>query len=130
VNIQAFSFQPFESREGRDTVVGLRFRYDPGLIQVLKDALRVAGETLYERNLGGWLPEHKAWFVERRAWRIVRQRLVEAGCVITGQPADEAPRPEAARPVRWEEVIRQWYRELVLRWHPDRGGGCDLWGVR
>jgi hypothetical protein len=46
--------------------------------------------------------------VERRAWRIVRQRLVAAGCVITEQPTDEAPpprpRPEAARPVRWEEI--------------------------
>jgi hypothetical protein len=25
-------------------------------------------------------------------------------------------------PVDWSAVIRRWHRELVLRWHPDRGG--------
>lgn len=25
-------------------------------------------------------------------------------------------------PVQWAAVIQTWYRELSMRWHPDRGG--------
>jgi hypothetical protein len=98
MNIQAFSFQPFESRQGHDTVIGLRFEYDPGVNDILKAAVRVARETLGGHHLGGWQPEHEVWYVERCAWPIVRQRLVDAGHVITGQPGDEAPQPPQPRP--------------------------------
>src|SRR5262245_19933812 len=36
------------------------------------------------------------------------------------------PQTEEAGPlVQGAAVVRQWYREMVLRWHPDRGGNND-----
>jgi hypothetical protein len=32
-----------------------------------------------------------------------------------------APRPA----VDWDTVIRQWHREMVMRFHPDRGGSHE-----
>jgi hypothetical protein len=34
--IELFRFQPFESRRGVDTVVGLRFRYDRAVVEGLR----------------------------------------------------------------------------------------------
>jgi hypothetical protein len=83
------AFQPFESRVGVDTVLKLEFRYDAGLIATLKDAIGRARHTVGGKNLGGWLPEHKVWFVERRAWEVVRRHLLAAGCQLVGPEEDE-----------------------------------------
>jgi hypothetical protein len=66
------AFQPFSSRVGIDTVLSLSFAYDPGVVAVLKKALRAAGRFYCQRNMGGWLAEHRVWFVEHRAWPTVR----------------------------------------------------------
>jgi len=31
---------------------------------------------------GGWLPEHKAWFVEDIVWEAVRADLRQAGIIV------------------------------------------------
>jgi hypothetical protein len=38
------------------------------------------------------------------------------------KPADVAPGPP---PAPLSDIIRTWYREMALRWHPDRGGSDD-----
>jgi hypothetical protein len=41
--------------------------------------------------------------------------------VLDSCPDDgPAARPEA--PANWAEVVTQWYRQMALRYHPDRGG--------
>ena len=32
-----------------------------------------------------------------------------------------------ASPPDWEEVLRTWYRQLVLNFHPDRGGSTKAY---
>jgi hypothetical protein len=86
VLIDVTPFQPFKSRAGVDTVLGLRFAYDPAVIDTLKAALRGAG-----RNQGGWLAAHKRWFVERGAWPAVKAALVGAGHAVREAEDDEAP---------------------------------------
>jgi hypothetical protein len=44
---------------------------------------------------------------------ICRQLQVRQG------PVWEAPAPD------WEEVVRTWYRQLSLEFHPDRGGSKE-----
>jgi hypothetical protein len=83
--IRVFPFQPFASRLGRDTVIGLQAAYDAERVALLKSALREARE-LTGRNTGGWLATERAWFVERSAWPTVRRRLVEAGYALDGDP--------------------------------------------
>jgi hypothetical protein len=87
INVSAF--QPFETRIGVDTVLKLEFRYHADLVATLKDAIQRARHVRGGKNLGGWLPEHKAWFVERRAWDIVRQYLLSAGCELVGPEENE-----------------------------------------
>jgi hypothetical protein len=120
-------FQPFESRVGIDTVLGLRFPYDPALPGLLKSAYREAGARAGVRSPGGWLPEHKCWFVERAVWPAVRDCLVRAGHKVVehdpeGEP--EAPRRQAPHrpPIDARAVLRAWFAQMSQRWHPDRGG--------
>jgi len=131
MRIRVFAFQPFESRRGVDTVLGLRFEYDKGFVEFLKATLRAARVELRQGNLiGGWLPEQRSWFVERVAWPRVRRELERVGCTFEGPGVeDEPPRHEGHReggrggpPVDWSRLITRWYRELALDFHPDRGG--------
>lgn len=93
VEIRCFRFQPFESRRGRDEVIGLKFPYNPALIDLLKLSLAQAKAKFGGKCLGGWQPEpHRAWFVEPHVWGFVRQRLVERGCQLIGdQPIQTVP---------------------------------------
>jgi hypothetical protein len=118
MGIHVFAFQPFESRAGVDTVIGLRFRFDWTLADLLKTALRSARLLSSRKNVGGWLDREKAWFVERFAWPHVRRHLEEAGCVLDIEPDAEAspgeddrrPQPEANHtpPVDWSAVVTEW----------------------
>jgi hypothetical protein len=94
--IDVSRFQPFQSRVGKDTVLGLRFGYDPELVAVLKSAVREAARALGVGFRGGWLPEHKLWFVENDAWPSVRRRLLEAGHTLRNEP-DLAAEADAQR---------------------------------
>ena len=82
-HIDVSAFQPFPSRIGVDTVLALRFQYDPDLIAALKDALQAARRRGFGKNLGGWLAEYRCWFVERSAWPLVADRLRKFGCTFT-----------------------------------------------
>jgi hypothetical protein len=122
VRIAVDGFQAFSSRT--DSLVRLRFRYDAQLVgrlkETLREARRLAGGPA-GRPAGGWLAEHRCWFVEPCVWPWVRQKLVEAGCVLEGPaagdgdppvsgPSSPGPRP----PVDWVNLVRQWYRQLCL----------------
>jgi len=81
--ITAFRFQPFESRQGQDTVIGLRFKYDAQLVAGLKSILkqcrgRAVRKDRHQHSAGGWLPEHKVWFVEENVWPRVALALKNA----------------------------------------------------
>jgi hypothetical protein len=120
--IHVSSFQPFESRVGRDTVLALRFQYNAEVVEVLKQALRDAGRRLGRRNLGGWLEEHRVWFVERCAWPLVRERLAGIGCSFLDAEADSGrqERRTYSPPADVRGTVKAWYREMAMRFHPDR----------
>jgi hypothetical protein len=40
-------------------------------------------------------------------------------------PPPPRPQQQAGPPAKMDEIIRQWYRDLVMRWHPDRGGSKE-----
>jgi hypothetical protein len=120
-------FQPFESRVGTDTVLGLRFPYDPALADLLKFAYREAGARAGVRSPGGWLPEHKCWFVERAVWPAVRDCLERAGHTIIEEGAEGEPEAQHRNgahppPIDPPAVLRAWFAQMSQRWHPDRGG--------
>ncbi|MEW6730502.1 MAG: hypothetical protein AB1489_04095 [Acidobacteriota bacterium] len=66
-------FQPFESRVGIDTVVGLKFDQNPGVVTALCEALQQCPRRGF--TPGGWLPVERLWFVEKAAWPFVRAHL-------------------------------------------------------
>jgi len=81
-----FEFQPFRSRLGVDNVIGLRFEYSASMVADLKAALAVAKrQDGGQRNAGGWLAEHRAWFVEPSAWPVVRELLTANGYRLVQQ---------------------------------------------
>src|SRR5262249_37314367 len=132
MRVYVFTFQPFPSRRGIDHLIGLKFSYDARLVELLKQALRSAAAQTGRGQLGGWLPQEKAWFLERLAWAHVRRELEQAGCTfdVGAGVDDEPPRHEehreagrSAPPVDWSGMIAKWYRGLALDYHPDRNGG-------
>jgi hypothetical protein len=81
ITVQAF--QPFRSRVGLDTVVGLTFPFNAGAVAEMKAALDWARDDARRRGLpltvGGWLGDRRCWFVERSAWPVVREFLLDRG---------------------------------------------------
>jgi hypothetical protein len=120
--IRVRAFQPFASRAGVDTVLGLSFRYDQGLIDQLKAALREAGPHTGVKQPGGWLAEHRVWFVERCVWPDVRARLIRHGHTIHEGQA-EAPRPKPAPPRaadrRTAALLEEWAWTMRTTWSDD-----------
>ena len=133
------SFQPFVSRRGVDTVLSLRFGYNAELIETLKSSLRTVRAGSRRKNPGGWLSDHKVWFVERWAWPAVRWQLEKEGHHFTGsvgdmddgdgagadEPRSNQERAERAAAPDWSRIIRQWLHEMALEFHPDRGGHVE-----
>jgi hypothetical protein len=82
--LECFRFQPFQTRRGIDTVLGLRFGYDAALIAALKDILRQWRPVVRQANpraqvAGGWLPAYRCWFIEPPAWPAVAVLLRRYG---------------------------------------------------
>lgn len=82
MQVVAFLFQPFESRA--DLVIGLKSQYNPALVDLLRETLkplhkRVKDPAKHISNAGGWLNAHRVWFVERVAWAVVHDALMNAG---------------------------------------------------
>jgi hypothetical protein len=82
--LEYFRFQPFQTRRGIDTVLGLRFGYDAALIAALKDILRQWRPIVRQANpmaqvAGGWLPAYRCWFIEPPAWPAVAALLRRYG---------------------------------------------------
>jgi hypothetical protein len=114
--LAVFRFQPFASRVGVDQVIGLRFKYSACLVADLKAAFAAARrQDGCQRNVGGWLPEQRAWFVELSAWPVVREQLTANGYRLvqqedvagfsadgpgTAQPASASPGPVHAAKTR------------------------------
>jgi hypothetical protein len=120
--IRVTAFQPFESRAGIDTVLALAFEYDAGTVADLKAAIGRARYSVGAGNLGGWLGEHRCWFVERDAWPIVRQCLQAAGHRLVGPEANEPGpgRSSGSSVVDVRSAVKSWYREMTRKYHPDR----------
>jgi hypothetical protein len=125
-HVYVSAFQPFASRRGVDTVLALRFKYDPDLIATLKDALQEARSRGYAFQPGGWLAEERCWFVERQAWPCVRSHLRDAGYSVFLSPGvNESEEPPPGRTLDVRSIIKSWYREMSMRYHPDRTLGSD-----
>ncbi len=82
--IRAFTFQPFASRKGRDTVVGLRFPFNPSVAQILKQCFVRYRHELHDPEhfilaAGGWLHRERCWFVEQAIWPTLQRELKAAG---------------------------------------------------
>jgi hypothetical protein len=124
--IQVHTFQPFSSRVGIDTVLGLSFRYDPVLISQLKTALHEANRHVGLRHPGGWLAEYKLWFVERCVWPDVRARLLRHGHTVREEPVPPPrPRPQATLPParagdkRTAALLEEWAWQMRTNWSDD-----------
>ena len=143
ITIQLSEFQPFASRAGRDTVLRLQFYYCPEAVEQIKAALKEARTTTLGTNLGGWLAEHKCWFIEFSAWPTVRKQLLRAGHQFVGDKPEYLTRAKAnAKPEEPERAdtcqgppalpiatvrqgVQRWYSELSREFHPDRGGSHE-----
>lgn len=130
------------------TVVALRFRYDPALKDLVKDALWAEYEATGE-FAGTWDSETRYWWCLPEAWRGVARRLQVAGVVISDSSGfrgfDTGPEPEREREQRRDEPkasppppkraphevlgvsprataedLKAAYLALVKQWHPDR----------
>jgi hypothetical protein len=76
-------FMPFASRAGRDTVLRLRFHYSADVVRTLKWALRAFRPLAAPQpTCGGWLPEHRAWFVEKSCFPLVQRELERRGHTV------------------------------------------------
>jgi hypothetical protein len=139
-SIRLSAEQPFKGRRGIDTVLVMRFPFDPDVIALLKAAFQEVRQQTGQGNVGGWLPGERYWFCERFAWPVVSRRLVEAGHALDGDPSAGNGGPSAGNgdpsaggpgsprptpPVLSESLIAGWYRRLALKYHPDRGGSHE-----
>ncbi len=89
-HIRAFEFQPFESRQGRDTVIGLTFPFNRPIAEILKQCFARYRQQLYDpehfiHSAGGWLARERCWFVEHAIWPTVQRELEAAGYEIHSQ---------------------------------------------
>jgi hypothetical protein len=131
MHVRVRPFQPFSSRVGVDTVAGLSFPYDAGVVAVLKDGIAEARRRFGRPNLGGWLPEHRRWFVEWVAWPTVRRHLLDAGHTADDAGAGERREQDAGgqsrarAPLDVGAAVSRWFRELSMTFHPDRGGSHE-----
>jgi hypothetical protein len=134
--IHVKAFQPFESRAGVDTVLALKFEYDPERVEQIKQILRGEKARLgVSTPVGGWLKPHGCWWIERYVWPSVKRQLAAVGCTFVedasvGDCAQaEAPRDRPPGRVRGrsvtEDQVKQVFRSLVREHHPDRGGSRD-----
>jgi len=89
VTIYVDRFQPFQSRDGTDTVIRLRFSYDSALVARLKALLAVYVVGTEHKTVGGWLPKHSCWFVEPTVWDVVRDELHLLGHQIVERKQDQ-----------------------------------------
>lgn len=101
--IEVFAFQPFSSRVGQDTVLGLRCPYDAALVKGLKAVLQPFHAPLRAtaprmQTAGGWLDAPRCWFVERPAWPAVAALLLALGYCVPGVPEEAASDPPREAP--------------------------------
>jgi hypothetical protein len=133
VVVEVSEFQPFKSRVGVDTVLRLRSPYDAELVGALKAALAAAKQILGSKNVGGWLPDHRVWWVERAAWPYVRDFLEALGHTVSERPAQpsgsarEGLDPPA--PVR-EDERRQPRLAPAWPWRLSSRTAGTVWNAR
>ena len=89
-HIRTFEFQPFESRQGRDTVIGLTFPFNRPIAEILKQCFARYRQQVYDpehfiHSAGGWLTRERCWFVEHAIWPTVQRELEAAGYEIHSQ---------------------------------------------
>jgi len=136
LRIRVSKFMPFESRQGSYVYKLQTSIYDAEYVRRLKHLLR---ELKWEacdpdRNIyqaGGWLAEHRAWFVEPVIWPQVRKQLEYFGYSLheTGESAGEFlpnwARVLGVKPPTTLEAVKARFRQLALIYHPDRGGSDE-----
>lgn len=114
-----FWFRPFESRQ--DAVVGFRFRYDKKMVAAIKRIIRAHNSRVVDSarriyHAGGWLPEHKCWFVEEPVLPAVLDAFRAAGYEIRW-----FRRPEDASGYRLPGPVAEFLAELERRYGLEPG---------
>ena len=81
---------PFETRKALDpraTLVGLKFRYNPAVSEILKACFKRLRRSVYDADrqilaAGGWHRPQKVWWCERDCWPQVKTALEQAGVEV------------------------------------------------
>jgi hypothetical protein len=87
-----------------------------------------------------WVASGYLWWVVRNVERLepwqkreiaaeLESRHLEAACQY--RPREESRRQFEAQidPVPEPSLVDRWYRQLTLKWHPDRGGSTQAMQV-
>ncbi len=90
-----------------EPVVTLKFDYDQLLINIIKDKLSELRLTTRIRNVGGWYPAKKVWFVEKVVWDKMREHLLQQGY--------EVDHPHSQHDSHWRESIDATPSDMDLR---------------
>src|SRR5437868_2341388 len=69
------------------------------------------------------------WLLDEVDLRPFLREAVEREIRFRAEECPDRPSDPAPVPATWSSIIRQWHREMALRFHPDRGGSPEAMGA-